>query len=377
MVQRLIKKNLLGDLFTGKAIVLTGPRQVGKTTLLETIRREQNLSGLWLNCDEPDVRARLENTTSTLLRSLIGTEKVVFIDEAQRVRNIGLTLKLMVDNFKDIQVIATGSSALELANEVNEPLTGRKWEYHLYPFSTAEMAAHTSRLEEQRLLHQRLVYGFYPDVVNRPDRAETILMELANNYLYKDLLSLEAIRKPMLLEKLLLALALQVGSEVSYAELAQTVGAEQRTVEHYIQLLEKAFIVFIVPAFSRNLRNEIKKGKKIYFYDNGIRNALIKNFNPVDLRQDIGALWENFLVCERRKANAYAPRFVNTYFWRTHAQQEIDLIEETGGKLHAREFKWSIKKAKGKLPAAFANAYPEATLAHITPENYMEFLDVT
>ncbi len=282
-------------IYSGKAIVLTGPRQVGKTTLLEVIRRDQGLSGMWLNCDEPGVRAKLENATSTSCKTLIGTEKIVFIDEAQRVKNIGLTLKLMVDNFRDVQVIATGSSALELANEMNEPLTGREWEYHLYPLSTAEMVNHTSRLEEQRLLHQRLVYGLYPDVVNRPDRAETLLMELANNYLYKDLLSLEAIRKPLLLEKLLQALALQVGSGVSYAELAQTVDAEQRTVEHYIQLLEKVFIVFAVPAFSCNLRNEIKKGKKIYFYDNGIRNALIKNFNPVKLRQDVGALWENYL----------------------------------------------------------------------------------
>ena len=300
MIQRIIQKSIQNDLFKGKAIVITGPRQVGKTTLLEALRTENNLDALWLNCDEPDIRLSLENVSSTQLKAMIGKHQLVFIDEAQRVKNIGLTLKLLVDQFKEVQIVATGSSALELANEINEPLTGRKREYHLYPFSTAEMIGSCSELEEKRLLEQRLIYGFYPDIVNDSGNAQRSLMSLSNDYLYKDLLALESIRKPALLEKILLALAFQIGSEVSFSEIAQSVGADIKTVEHYVSLLEKCFIVFQVGSFSRNLRNEIKKGKKIYFHDNGIRNAIIKNFNTIQLRQDIGALWENFLMSERK-----------------------------------------------------------------------------
>lgn len=373
MIPRIIKKNIQNNLFQGKAIIITGPRQVGKTTLLTALHEENQLKGLWLNCDEPDIRLLLENATSTQLKQLIGDNLLIFIDEAQRVKNIGLTLKLLVDNFKKVQVIATGSSALELANEINEPLTGRKWEYHLYPLSTLEMVNHTSWLEEGRLLEQRLIYGFYPDIVTHSAKAQASLMELSNDYLYKDLLSLETIRKPALLEKILLALAFQVGNEVSFFELSQTIGADHKTIEHYIELLEKCFILFQVGAFSRNLRNEIKKGRKIYFYDNGIRNAIIKNFNPIGLRQDIGALWENFLMSERKKANNYQGRFVNSYYWRTHTQQEIDLIEETGGILNAKEFKWN-EKAKAKQPQSFSDAYPGSTFDVINPNNYMDFL---
>jgi uncharacterized protein len=373
MIPRIIKNQIQADLFKGKAIIVTGPRQVGKTTLLETLREENKLKGLWLNCDEPDVRLLLENTTSTQLKALIGEHQLVFIDEAQRVKNIGLTLKLLVDNLKPVQVIATGSSALELANEVNEPLTGRKWEYNLFPFSVLEMVNYTSKLEEGRLLEQRLIYGLYPDVVIHSANAQAALMALSNDYLYKDLLSIETIRKPALLEKILISLAFQIGNEVSFSELAQNVGADAKTVEHYILLLEKCFIIFIVGAFSRNLRNEIKKSRKIYFYDNGIRNAIIKNFNPIALRQDIGALWENFLMSERKKANTYSKHFVNTYFWRTHSQQEIDLIEESGGILQAKEFKWN-DKGKANLPSSFYNAYPNSVFEVINRTNYLDFL---
>jgi len=373
MIQRIIKDQIQDDLFKGKAIIVTGPRQVGKTTLLETLRGENNLKGLWLNCDEPDIRLLLENTTSTQLKSLIGDNRLVFIDEAQRVKNIGLTLKLLVDNLKNVQVIATGSSALELANEINEPLTGRKWEYNLFPLSTGEMVAHTSKTEETRLLEQRLIYGLYPDIVINSATSQTSLVALANDYLYKDILSLETIRKPALLEKILISLAFQTGSEVSFSELAQNVGADPKTVEHYVQLLEKCFIVFQVGALSRNLRNEIKKSRKVYFYDNGIRNAVIKNFSPVALRQDIGALWENFLMSERKKFNTYSRHFVNTYFWRTHSQQEIDLIEESSGILHAKEFKWNNKR-KTKFPDAFSKAYPGSVFEVVTRANYMDFL---
>lgn len=375
MIDRSIYIQIISNLFKGKAIVITGPRQVGKTTLLRAIMEQAEGKVLYLNCDEPDIRPMLTNASSTSLKALIGDNTLVLIDEAQRVNNIGLTLKLLVDNFKNIQVIATGSSALELANEINEPLTGRKREYHLYPFSTTEMVANSSLLQESRLLEQRLIYGFYPDIVNTPEDAQSNLLELTNNYLFKDVLSLQDVRKPALLERLLIALALQVGSEISYNEIGQTIGTDNKTVDRYIELLEKCFVVFQVGAFSRNLRNEIKKGKKIYFYDNGIRNALIKNFSPLALRQDIGALFENFLVCERMKANHYANHYVNTYFWRTHQQQEVDLVEESGGKLYAWEFKWN-EKAKAKVPRAFLDAYPNSVSNVINRTNYMGFVNV-
>lgn len=373
MIPRIVYESIIEHLFQGKAIVLTGPRQVGKTTLLESIRDRTDRKALWLNCDEADIRLLLENASSARLRQLIGDHELVFIDEAQRVKNIGITLKLIVDQLKHVQVIATGSSALELANEINEPLTGRKWEYQLFPIATMELCRQTSRLEEGRLLEQRLIYGHYPEVVNNPSKATAILLELTNNYLYKDLLTLQQIRKPVLLEKILTALALQVGNEVSFHELGQLVGADNKTIEHYMQLLEKCFVIFQVSAFSRNLRNEIKRGRKIYFHDNGIRNALIKNFNPVGLRSDTGALWENFLMSERRKYNAYSNHYVNSYFWRTTSGMEIDYIEETGGVLHAYEFKWS-EKSKARIPQAFRTAYPNATSLLLNRTNYQDFI---
>jgi uncharacterized protein len=373
MIPRIIEHSIQNDLFKGKAIIVTGPRQVGKTTLLEKLKVANKVKTIWLNCDEPDVRLLLENVTSTSLKEIIGDNQFVFIDEAQRVKNIGLTLKLLVDNLKNIQLIATGSSALELANEINEPLTGRKWEYRLFPISTMEMVQHSSKLEEGRLLEQRLIYGYYPDIINHPAQAQAALLELSNNYLYKDLLSLEAIRKPALLEKIVTALALRIGNEVSFSELSQLIGADHKTIEHYIQLLEKCYLIFQLGAFNRNLHNEIKKGRKIYFYDNGIRNAIIKNFNPIGLRQDTGALWENYLMSERRKYNTYNKQFVNSYFWRTHAQQEIDYIEESGGIITATEFKWN-ENAKVKFPDAFAKAYPQAVFSSINRTNYMDFV---
>ena len=374
LIKRAIYDQIIKNLFKGKAIVITGPRQVGKTTLLQAIMRETESKVLYLNCDEPDIRPMLENASSTSLKALIGNNALILIDEAQRVKNIGLTLKILVDNFKELQIIATGSSALELANEINEPLTGRKREYHLYPFSTGEMVASSSVLHETRLLEQRMIYGFYPDIVNSPAEAQANLLDLGNNYLYKDVLSLQDVRRPALLERLLVALALQLGNEISYNEIGQTIGTDNKTVDRYVELLEKCFVVFQLGGFSRNLRNEIKKGKKIYFYDNGIRNAIIKNFSPLSLRQDTGALWENFLVSERKKINHYANHYVNSYFWRTHQQQEIDLIEETEGKLYAWEFKWN-EKAKVKIPASFLEAYPGSITGTVNRQNYMGFLN--
>ena len=373
MIPRFIESQLLEDMFQGKAIILTGPRQVGKTTLLDIIKSKSQVNSLWLNCDEPDIRMQLENANSTQLSALAGDASLIFIDEAQRVKNIGITLKLMVDNLKNVQIVATGSSALELANEISEPLTGRKWEYRLFPMSALEMVRHHGRLEESRLLEQRLIFGSYPDIINHPTKAKRSLLELSNNYLYKDLLALENIRKPVLLEKILTALALQLGNEVSFVELSRLVGADHKTVEHYVQMLEKSFVIFQLPAFSRNLRNEIKKGRKIYFYDNGVRNAIIKNFNPIAMRQDIGALWENHLISERVKFNTYTQRYVNSYFWRTHAQQEIDYIEETSGQLLAVEFNWN-EQGRKKWPDAFEKAYPNTTYTLINRTNYMDFI---
>lgn len=327
----------------------------------------------WWNGDEADIRSFLEAPTSTRLKSLIGNHKTLVIDEAQRIENIGLCIKLITDNVKDVKVIATGSSAFELANKINEPLTGRKWEYHLYPLSFGEMVAHTGLLEEKRLLQQRLLYGYYPEIVISPGQEQPLLKQLANSYLYKDILTWERIQKPDKLEKLVQALAFQMAQLISYNELGQLCGLNSETVEKYINLLEKAFIVFRLPAFSRNLRNELKKSYKIYFYDNGLRNAVINQFNPVNLRSDTGQLWENWFICERLKYVNNNEKQVSRFFWRTLAQQEVDYIEEGNGKLTAFECKWSAK-AKGNVSKAFSNAYPTAETNIVHPENAATFL---
>jgi predicted AAA+ superfamily ATPase len=300
----------------------------------------------------------------------------VIIDEAQRVKNIGLTLKMMADTFRNtVQVIVTGSSSLELANQINEPATGRIFEYRLYPFSLAELAAHTSPRDEQRLLEQRLIYGCYPDVVTHPDQAKRILTTIANNYLYKDLLNYNGIRKPEILSRLLQALAMQIGEQVSYNELSRLLGIDRATVESYIDLLEKCFVIFRLPSYSRNLRTELRHNRKVYFYDNGIRNAIISNFAPVNLRTDIGALWENMMLSERVKHNAYCQSYAKIYFWRTQAQQEIDFVEIEDGMMQAYEFKFNPKKMP-RVPKAFSETYPEALFYVVTPENYTSFVGV-
>ncbi|MCK5077940.1 MAG: ATP-binding protein, partial [Calditrichia bacterium] len=328
---------------------------------------------LWMNGDESDIRQLLSQPNSTQLKAIIGSSKFVIIDEAQRVENIGITLKLIVDNFPEIQVLVSGSSSFELTEKIYEPLTGRKYEYYLYPVSYGEMVEHTSQIEESRLLNHRLVYGYYPEVITHNGEEREILSLLTTSYLYKDLLAWEQIKKPVVLEKILQALAFQVGNEVSYNEIGQLVGADNQTVERYIDLLEKAFIIFRLQALSRNLRNEIKKSRKIYFFDNGVRNAIIKNFNNVNMRQDIGALWENFLISERAKANHYTGKHVNKWFWRTHTQQEIDYIEEYGGKLYAYEFKWNPNK-RVKFPKSFLNAYAEHETMVVSRANYSDFI---
>ncbi len=373
MISRKLKKMIGARLFQGKAIIVTGPRQVGKTTLIRQITGESPLKSRWFNGDEPDTREIFSQATSTRLKALVGDAVLVVIDEAQRIENIGLAVKLLVDTIPKVQVLVTGSSALELANTIQETLTGRKYDFHLFPLSFEELCEYTSAVEERRLLEHRMIFGYYPDIVVNQGNEIELLMNLCGSYLYKDLLAWQQIKKPMLLEKLLQALALQVGSEVTFHELGQLAGVDTETVERYIDLLEKAFVVFRLPSLSRNMRNEIKKGRKIYFYDTGIRNALIKNFNPLALRRDAGALWENFCIVERMKTNQYNLRFVNRYFWRTVQQQEVDYIEEFDGILHACEFKWNPKK-KSRRTKVFARAYPGSILAVVTPENFMDFV---
>ena len=373
MISRSLQANIDKRLFKGKAILLFGPRQSGKSTLVESLLQAQQQSWLYLNGDEADVRAMLTNTTSTQLKSVAGNNKIVFIDEAQRVPNIGLTLKLFTDQLKDIQVIAPGSSAFELSSQVNEPLTGRKYEFMLYPLCFSEMVAHHGLLTEKRLLEHRLIYGYYPEIVTKPGDEKELLKLLAGSYLYKDLLMLEQVKKPLLLDKLLKALALQLGSEVSYHELAQTIGADKGTVEKYIDLLAKAFVVFLLPALNRNVRNEIKKGKKIYFYDCGIRNAIINNFNGVASRTDTGALWENFIIAERMKYLHNQQISKEQFFWRTTQQQEIDLIEDSGNQLDAYEFKWN-ENLKVRFPQTFTDHYPGCTTQVISPANMESFI---
>ena len=315
MIERQISDNILKRLSDSKAIILLGPRQAGKTTLLRELVKNQELKSLWLNGDYADVREMFNNPNGEKFQVLFGDNRLVVIDEAQRIGNIGLCLKIIVDELPGIKVIASGSSSFELANKVNEPMTGRKWEYSLYPLSYQELCKFNGVLEENRLLEHRLVYGYYPDVVNNPADSREILTELANSYLYKDILTWEKVQKPAALEKLVQALAFQTGNEVSYHELSKIVGLDNETVERYIGFLEKAYIVFRLPSFSRNLRNELTKSRKIYFYDNGLRNAVIQQFSPAALRQDIGPLWENFLVSERIKYLGNNRIFTNRFFF--------------------------------------------------------------
>lgn len=372
MIVRSLENTIENNLFKGKAIILLGARQTGKTTLLKQLVSQQ-LDVIWLNADEPDIIALFENSTSSRLKSIFSGKRIVVIDEAQRIENVGLKLKLITDQIPEIQLIATGSSAFELANKVNEPLTGRKWEYKLFPLSYSEMVKENGLLEENRLIPQRLVYGYYPEVVSNPGKEKEILKQLSDSYLYKDILMWERIKKPEKLIKLMQALAFQVGSEISYNNLGSLLELDNQTVEKYIQLLEQTFIIFRLPAFSRNHRKELKRGRKIYFYDNGIRNAVLANFNLPELRTDIGALWENFIISERMKYLHYNKIWTNSYFWRTQDQQEIDYIEERDGILYAFEIKWNEKK-KPFLSKSFINAYPDHEFKIIHPKNFEEFL---
>ena len=372
MIQRILLEGIRNQLFKGKAIVLIGSRQTGKTSLLHCLFANED-DVVWLNGDDPTVQAMVAQINTEQWRMMMGDKKILVIDEAQLIPNIGMRMKLVTDYLKDVQLVASGSSAFELANRLNEPLTGRKWEYKLFPFSYREMVEHHGLITEHSLIDHRLVFGYYPEVVTSPGNEREVLRTLTDSYLYKDILAFGGIKKHDKLKLLLQAIAYQIGSQVSYSELAQTVGIDGKTVETYIDLLEKCYIIFRLPSFSRNLRNELKHSRKIYFYDTGVRNAVISNFSHITQRTDAGALWENFAIAERMKRNAYMNYWCNNYFWRTHQQKEIDYLEECDGQLYAYEFKYNSRKA-AKVPCDFASSYPEAQFKEVTPANIEEFL---
>ena len=373
MVYRMIKEQIVTRLYRGKVIIVVGPRQVGKTTLLRMLTADTDRRVVVWNCDEPDIRRKLAEPSSTQLGAETANADLILIDEAQRVQNIGITLKLLVDNYPEKQVVVTGSSAIELSNSINEPLTGRKYEYVMFPFSAEELIKEFGATEEKRMLEHRIIYGSYPEVVNLVGEERETLTNLVSSYLYKDIFSFQDVRKPEIIEQLLQALALQVGSEVSFNELGRLLGLTSITIQRYIDLLEKSYVVFHLRSFSRNVRNELKKSRKIYFYDNGVRNALIGDYKPLALRNDTGALWENYVISERMKHNAYSGFYGKSYFWRTQQQQEVDYLEDYDGVLHAYEFKWNPVR-QPRLTDTFAKGYPDHTFLVVTPENYQDFV---
>ena len=375
MITRVQSAKVERTLFKGKAIIVSGARQVGKTTMLEQILQNYQDKLLVLDGDDITIQELLNRPNTQQIKQIIGDKKIVFIDEAQRIPEIGLTSKIIIDKFKHVQLILSGSSSFDLSSKVNEPLTGRKWTFNLWPVSWEEWQKHVGYVKAEQDVENRLVFGFYPDVLKHEENPEQVLAELAESYLYKDILMYEGLKKPTAIKKLLQALAFQVGNEVSLQELGQTIGIDPKTVNVYIDILEKAYIIFRLTPLSRNLRNEIKAKNKVYFCDNGIRNSVIGQLQPLAIRQDIGILWENFMVSERVKQISINNDLRNYYFWRTTQQQEVDYIEEVNGEFFAYEFKWSEKK-KIKFPKTFSNNY-KSVVKGINRSNFREFVVFT
>lgn len=375
MIKRAIDERIQNALTKKKVVTIMGPRQVGKSTLACAMIPE-GAKVLEINGDNTDVQTMFVNVDETKMKVLIGNKNFILVDEAQKIGNVGNVLKIVAEKFNDIKVIVTGSSAFKLAEAVNESLTGRKREFRLYPLSFKEMADETSALEESRMIDHRLIYGYYPEVVTSPGDEKEVLKELIDSYLYKDVMEENNIAKPDKLVKLVQALAFQIGSTVSANELAGLVGVDAKTVERYIDILERCYIIYTLPSYAKNQRNELKFARKLYFWDMGIRNGVIGNMAPVSLRspEELGHMWENFLVAERIKRNDYAGRtFVQHYFWRTQQKKEVDLIEVEDGLMTGFE----IKRKKGKrvgAPASFTAAYPEAHFECVTPDDLMSFL---
>lgn len=372
-IQRQIAPHLENDFFKGKIIILLGARQVGKSTLIRMLPSCQKLKTLWLDGENVDVNQLLKNTNSERLKQIAANHQIVVIDEAQKIESIGSILKLFADYHKNIQVIAIGSSAFELRSTLNEPLTGRKFEYQLFPISFIEMQTNTDLIQEIRQLPQRLVYGYYPEIVTHPNDVERLLRFLSDSYLYKDIFLFKGIKKPEKMLDLLRLLAWQIGSEVNYNELSNTLKLDNETVESYITMLEQAFVVYKLPAYHTNHRNELKKSKKIYFNDLGIRNSLINDFRPIETRGDTGALFENFVINELLKQNQYKKINANFYFWRNTDQKEIDLVVYKNHQLQAFEIKWNPAK-KVRLTKSFSNLYGETKFMIIHKENFFEVI---
>jgi len=374
MIKRDIREHILKFLFKGKVIIIYGARRTGKTTLSKSVLSDYGDDARYINCEILQYRQILETTNTAVLNDFLGSHKIVVLDEAQSVPQIGRTLKVLADTRPDLQIIATGSSSFDMAQSVTEPLTGRSRTFTLYPFSLSEISQLSHPVDWNAKLENILRFGLYPEVYgNGEDEAREELRDIATNYLYKDILQFKQLKRSDLLFKLLQALALQIGNEVSYNELAKLLGENHHTIRNYIELLEKCFVIYRLGSFSRNLRKEISKSFKVYFVDNGIRNSLINNFNKLDLRNDTGALWENFCVTERMKLLHNRRKFPNRYFWRTYDRKEIDYIEEADGKLSTYEFKWN-PKAKVKTPKEFLKTYNESTFSVVHRENYSDIL---
>lgn len=376
-INRAIKKQFLEKLVPNKVLVLLGARRVGKTLFLKNIAANDfSEPYLWMNGDDVVVQSQLAVRSVEYYRSLIGDYKILVIDEAQKVPDIGLVLKLLVDNLEGLKIIATGSSVFDLSHKLGEPLTGRKYTFYLFPFAQMELSPYENRIDTAARLEERLIYGTYPELVGLKglNSKADYLHELVNAYLLKDILEFDGVRSSDKLVRLLRLVAFQTGKEVSLDELGRQLGLSRNTVEKYLDLLSKVFVIYRITGFSRNLRSEISKSHRWYFYDNGIRNALINNFNSLSLRNDTGELWENYVLTERIKYQQYTGKHINNYFWRTYQQQEIDWIEEYSGRLEAFEVKWNSGKSS-KVPSAWRTNYPESSYRIITPENYLEWVE--
>ena len=375
LIKRSIEEQIIKSLVPNKVVVLLGPRRVGKTVLIKQVIAELDSPYLLLNGEDFSVTDLLSRRSVQNYKNLLGDKRVLLIDEAQKIPEIGKVLKLMIDEIEGLRILVTGSSAFDIDKYTGEPLTGRKKTFNLFPLSEAEYNQIENPITKKDSLRERLIYGNYPELVqikNREDKAD-YLREIVNSYLLKDILALENIRNSDKILNLLRLLAFQVGGEVSYQELGAQLGMSKNTVEKYLDLLSKVYVLHKLGGFSRNLRKEVTKSSKWYFFDNGLRNLIIANFNPIELRNDIGQLWENYVISERIKFQKYNRRIVNNYFWRTYDQQEIDWVEEREGKLFGYQFKWNSKKRIGP-PKAWKNTYNNAEFESINPENYLKWI---
>lgn len=374
-IERALKETIIRDLARSKEVIIVyGARQVGKTTLIKDILSQTSYTYLYVNADENRYIDILSSRDSRELRALVSGYDLLFIDEAQRVKDIGINLKILIDDIPELKIIVTGSSSLDIASKISEPLTGRDIVYTLYPISFYELARYKNDFELKSILEERLIYGSYPEIFSLPNNIDKQkkLIQLTNSYLYKDILSLTGIKLTNEIRNILKIIAFQIGSEVSIYEISRTIGIDDTTVARYIDLLEKSFVLFRLGGFNRNLRKEVSKMDKIYFYDLGIRNALIDNFKPLKDRNDVGALWENFLIAERFKYTEYTDKFLSRYFWRTHSGAEIDYVEESNGELAGYEFKWGSKKKSA--PQTWLNTYSNASYTLLNRENYLTFI---